>query len=420
VTSSKPHLSDGPARAGHVYYDPYDYGVDAAAHAAWKRLRDEAPLYHNDIYNFFALSRYDDVLHAILDTETFSSAHGTVLEMMTEDEGALPMMIFMDPPEHTWHRKVVNRAFTTKTVAALEDRVTRLCNLLLDRVADRDEFDFLEDYGAIIPPTMILALLGFPEGHEEGWRVGIDRMFHMEDGEHGFRHDVTSDGPAAALVANPAADLFQMLPSLIAARRQEPTEDLMSVLVHTELDEPSGARTLTDEEIFSFVLLISVAGTETVARLLGWTAVLLDRHPDQRALLVDDPTLIPNAIEECLRYEAPSPVNGRWLTKDLELHGQRVPAGSKVLLLNGSGNRDERHFAEPDRFDVTRTIDRHLSFGYGAHFCIGAALARLEGHIALREILNRYHAWDVDDARAEMVHTSTVRGYAKVPIRVTG
>jgi cytochrome P450 len=169
-------------------------------------------------------------------------------------------------------------------------------------------------------------------------------------------------------------------------------------------------------EIFSFVQLIAIAGTETVARLLGWVAVLLDRHPDQRELLLTEPDLIPNAIEECLRFEAPSPVNGRWVTKDVEFHGQVVPKDSKLLLLNGSANRDERHFPDADRFDVRRHIDRQLSFGYGAHFCIGAALARLEGQVALRETLRRFPHWQVDHDHAEMVHTSTVRGYAKVPI----
>ena len=258
----------GSHRGSNLPYDPYDYEVDAAAHAVWKRLHDEAPVYRNDQYDFFALSRYDDVLRAVLDTQTFCSAHGTVLEMMTEESGALPMMIFMDPPEHTWHRKVVSRAFTMKTVAALEDRVTRLCSRLLDRLSGRSEFDFLDDYGAIVPPTMILALLGFPEGHEDDWRAGIDQMFHMNEGDHGFRSDATAD--AETFAANPAARLFEMLPGLMEARRESPMDDLMSALVHAEVDDPSGPRKLTEGEIFSFVMLISIAGTETVARLLGW------------------------------------------------------------------------------------------------------------------------------------------------------
>jgi cytochrome P450 len=393
-----------------VYYDPYDFVVDENAQAVWRRLRDEAPLYWNDRYGFFALSRYDDVLRAVLDTDTFLSSHATVIELITADPVRTSMMIWMDPPEHSWHRKLVSRAFTVKAVSGLEERVAALCNSLLDEVAGASEFDFVDDYAATIPPTMILALLGLPEGMVDEWRRGVDAAFHLEAGDAG------SGGPSTVDLAGQV--LFDALPGLLAERRAEPQDDLLSVLAHTDLDEGGTVRRLTDDEIVDFVRMIAVAGTETVARHLGWTAVLLDRHPDQRASLVDDPGLIPNAVEEILRYEAPSPVNARWVARDCELHGRTVPAGSKLVLLNGAGNRDERHFADPDRFDVHRPIDRHLSFGYGAHFCIGAALARLEGQVALREVLRRYPTWEVDHDRAEMVHTSTVRGYAKVPVRV--
>jgi cytochrome P450 len=398
---------------GKLYYDPFDYDVDAHAQVIWRRMRDEAPLYWNEPHEFFALSRYDDVLRAVLDTKTFSSAHGTTADGMSPEPVNMSMMIFMDPPEHTWHRRIVSRAFTARTLAGLEDRVTRLCASLLDRLGGRREFDFLEEYGAIIPPTVILALIGFPEGHEDEWRRGMDSGMSLES-------TTTEVGEASADLTAEAfgSTLFQILPGLIEERRQAPQDDLMSVLVHTDLDEGGMIRKLTDEEIFSFVLLLSAAGTETVARLLGWVGVLLDRNPDERARLVENPALIPNAIEECLRYEAPSPVNGRWVTADAEFQGQVVPRGSKLLLLNGSGNRDERHFPDPDRFDVGRNVDRHLSFGYGAHFCVGAALARIEGQVALREVLKRFPTWEVDYDRAEMVHTSTVRGYARLPVLV--
>jgi cytochrome P450 len=398
-----------------LYYDPFDYEVDAVAQAIWRRLRDEAPVYWNEKHEFFAISRYDDVLHATVDTERFSSTHATSLELMGPDRSFMAdsMLIYMDPPQHSWHRKVVSRAFTPRRLTALEDRITRLCNDLLDRLEGRDEFDFIEHYGGIVPPTVILALLGFPEGFEDSWRHGVDASLTIgSDGTHVSNELVEGTGGMGM------AALFEILPGLIEERRQEPQEDLMSVLVHSDLDEDGSLRKLNDAEIFSFVMLLSAAGTETVARLLGWAVALLAENPDERAKLVADPDLIPNAVEECLRYEAPSPVNGRWVMTDVELHGVVIPAGSKLLMLNGSANRDERHFPDADRFDITRPIDRHLSFGYGAHFCVGAALARAEAQIALRELLKRYPTWEVDLQKSQMVHTSTVRGYASLPIRV--
>jgi cytochrome P450 len=407
--------------AAGIDYNPIDYQIDAKVHGIWRRMRDEVPLYRNDQYDFWALSRYDDVLPAMVDTETFSSASGTTIELLSAEMPSLPMMIFMDPPEHSWHRQIVSRAFTVRTMSKLEARVTKLCNDLLDGLQGRDRFDFLLDYGSIIPPTMILALLGFPEGFEREWRDSVNAGLTVaEDGSHQFGPTPADFDPQSLIDGEGLgmAMLFDVLPGLLDARRKEPQDDLMSVLVNAQLDEGGTTRPLEENEIFAFILLIATAGTETVGRLLGWVATLFDQHPDQRQALVDDPSLIENAIEECLRYEAPSPVNGRRVMRDVEFHGETVPRGASLLLLNGSANRDERHFEDADRFDVHRKIDRHLSFGYGAHFCVGAALARLEGQVALREMLKRYPSWEVDYEGAEMVHTTTVRGYAKVPVRV--
>jgi cytochrome P450 len=213
-------------------------------------------------------------------------------------------------------------------------------------------------------------------------------------------------------------EAFAIIPELMEQRRKDPQDDLLSGLVHAEVEEDGRTRTLTLEEILGFVQLIALAGTETVARLLGFAAVTLARHPDQRRELVDDPSLLPNAVEELLRYEAPSPIQSRWVSRDVELHGITIPRGARCSLLNGSADRDERHFPDPDRFDIHRDIDRQLAFGYGAHFCIGAAVARLEGRVALHETLQRYPTWEIDESRLERIHTSTVRGYTSVPMRV--
>jgi cytochrome P450 len=401
-----------------LYFDPYDYAIDADPYPIWKRLRDEAPLYRNEELGFYALSRYDDVLQGLLDTDTYLSGHGIVLEMITDEPYEnVPMMIMKDPPEHTSLRKLVSRAFTPRRIADLEVKIARICNDFLDTVEGQEEFDYVEAFAGLLPPTVILALVGYPEGHAAEFRELANSSLHVEEGTtaQGGIDKLNTLVSESGEINN---DAFALLPELMEQRRKDPQDDLITGLVHAELDEDGELRTLTLEEIVGFVQLLSLAGTETVARLLGFAAVTLAQHPDQRQLLVDDPSLIPNAVEELLRFEAPSPIQSRWVARDVELHGTIVPRGSKMSLLNGSGDRDERHFENPDTFDVGRKIDRHLAFGYGTHFCIGAALARLEGKVALQETLRRFPTWDVDESRLGRVHTSTVRGYTSVPMRV--
>jgi len=400
-----------------VYYDPYDYAIDADPYPVWKRLRDEAPVYCNERHGFYALSRYDDVLQGLLDHETFRSGHGIVLEMIADEAYEnLPMMIMMDPPQHTRLRKLVSRAFTPRRIADLEPRIVAVCDELFASVEGADEFDYSARFAGLLPPTIILSLVGYPEGHAERFRELADQSLHIEEGStmQGAELERSLVDEHGAIVN----DAFAILPDLMAERRADPQDDLITALVFAEVEEDGETRTLTLEEIVAFVQLLSSAGTETVARLLGFAAVTLAQHPDQRELLVDDPGLVPNAIEELLRYEAPSPIQGRWVARDVEFHGTVIPRGSRLALLNGSADRDERHFPDPDSFDVRRHIDRHLAFGYGTHFCIGAALARLEGRVALAETLRRFPVWEVDESRLERVHTATVRGYSSVPMRV--
>ncbi|MCB0994184.1 MAG: cytochrome P450 [Acidimicrobiales bacterium] len=403
-----------------VYYDPYDYTIDADPYPVWKRLRDEAPLYHNPDVGFYALSRYDDVLAGLLDQDTFVSSHGITLEMIGDDPIGIPMMIMMDPPEHTTLRKLVSRSFTPRAIGALEPRIREICAGLLDPLADADEFDYVVDYAGMIPPTVILALVGFPAGFAAEFRTTVDSSMHYEEGDQPASLRSRRTERYADVITEVGSGVFELLPELMKQRRLDPQDDLISDLVHAEIDDDDGTkRRLTDDEIVGFVQLLATAGSETVVRLLGFAGVELARNPDQRALLVADPSLIPNAVEETLRYEAPSPIQGRWVARDIELHGTVVPRGSKMALLNGSADRDERHFPDPDRFDVRRNIDRHLAFGYGTHFCIGSALARIEGRIALEETLARFPDWAVDEDRIQRIHTTTVRGYTNVPITPT-
>jgi cytochrome P450 len=392
------------------YWDPYDIEIDAEPYETWRRLRDEAPVYRNDRFDFYALSRFDDIEAAHRDPATFSSAHGTVLEMMTEHPYTGSMMIFMDPPEHTRLRSLVSRAFTPRRIADLEGRIRAIAVELLDGWEAGETFDFVQQFGARLPSMVISSLFGVPDADQEHVRHLIDTVFHL-DPERGMINDI-------ALGAQ--IELHEYLLAQLTERAERPTDDMLTALVESEVVEDGVARRLTLEESALFANLLISAGTETVARLLGWAAITLHRNPGQRAELAADPTLIPNAVEELLRYEAPSPVNGRWTTRDVELHGSTIPEGSKVLLITGSAGRDERKYPDPDRFDIHRRFDHHVTFGYGIHFCIGAALARMEGRVGLEEVLRRHPDWVVDEAAAVRLHTSTVRGWVNVPVSAGG
>lgn len=393
---------------GDLYYDPYDYAIDADPHPSWRRLRDEAPVYRNDDLDFYALSRFEDVLGASLDHETFSSAWGTVLELMTDEPGQSPMMIFQDPPEHTRLRKLVSRAFSPRRIAELEPRVRAICRGYLDPLVGSSGFDYVAEFGAKLPVMVISSLLGVPDEDQDAIREWTDALLHREPGERGSaRHEEIS------------GKLWGYFGRYVAERRRQPRDDMMSALIEAEIELEDGSkRRMDDTQLLAFIGLLSGAGNETVARFLGWAGTVLARFPEQRRALVETPALVPNGVEELLRYEAPSPVQARRTTREVSLHGTTIPEGARVLLLTGSAGRDDREYADADRVDVTRAIDRHVSLGYGVHFCLGASLARLEARVALEETLARFPEWDVDWEGTEMVHTSTVRGYAKVPIRL--
>ncbi len=392
-----------------LYWDPYDKSLRVDPHPTWKRLRDEQPLYYNDAQDFWVLSRFADIDAAHRDPKTFSSSHGTVIEIMSRDEQMPGMMIFTDPPDHTRLRRLVSRAFTPRRITELEGPIRDLCAGFLDENRGRDTFDYVQDFGALLPANVIAMLLGVPPSDREMVRHTIDRMFHL-DPNTGMVNDVAAEA---------GMKLWMYISDQLAQRRTTPRDDMMTDLVQAELVEESGdTRRLTDEECVSFAVLLISAGTETVARLIGWAGYVLAANPDQRAELVDDFSLIPNTVEELLRYEAPSPVNARWVTTDVELHGRTVPKDSKLILLTGSAGRDEREYPDADRFDIHRRMDKHVSFGFGIHLCIGAALARMEGRVALEETLKRYPTWDVDIDNAKLLFTSTVRGYSELPIYV--
>lgn len=394
-----------------VYYDPYDFEIDTDPYPIWRRLRDEEPLYYNEKYDFYAVTRFDDVERGLKDWKTFSSAKGSLLELIKADIEMPPgTFIFEDPPGHDLHRGLLSRVFTPRKMNAIEPEIRAFCATALDPLVGSGGFDFIGDLGAFMPMRAIGMLLGIPEADQVAIREQIDEGLKLKDGE-------MPDVPAGYGNAGEGRNQSDVFADYIDWRAEHPSDDLMTELLNAEFENEDGEhRKLTREEILNYINLIAAAGNETTTRLIGWTGKVLAEHPDQRAELAADRSLVPNAIEELLRFEAPSPVQARYVTQDVEFHGRTVPEGSAILLINGSGNRDDRHFPDGDSFDIHRRIDHHLSFGYGLHFCLGAALARLEGRIALDEVLDRFPEWEVDWDEAVQARTSTVRGWEKLPV----
>jgi cytochrome P450 len=390
-----------------LYYDPYDVEIDVDPYPTYRRLREEAPLYYNERLDFWALSRFADVEAALKDSARLSSAKGDILEVVKADP-VMPPGVFIneDPPEHTMHRALVSRAFTPGRMKRLEDQIRAFCAACLDPLVGDERFDFVLDLGAQMPVKAIGMLLGIPEADQPAVRDAAVRKLRNKPGqplavtkEHYF------SGKAYA--------------EYVRWRSENPSDDLVTELLNVEFEDLSGRRrTLTQEELLTFIAVIAGAGVETTGRLFGWMGKVLAEHPDQRAEVAADRSLVPNTIEELLRYEPPGPHVARYVAQDVEYHGQTVPADSALLLMVASANRDNRRYDDADRFDIHRDVGQSLTFGYGAHYCLGAALARIEGRIALDEVLNRWPEWEVDAAAARRAPTSTVRGWDTLPVVV--
>ena len=387
-----------------IYYDPYDVDIDADPYPVFRRLREEAPLYYNEQYDFFAVSRYEDVERGLVDSKRYISGRGGVLEIIKADIEMPPgTLIFEDPPVHTIHRSLLSRVFTPRRVAALEPKIREFCARSLDPLVGTGGFDFVADLGAQMPMRVIGMLFGIPEADQEAIRQSTDANLRTEAGRPmEVSQDVTF-----------GSDMFT---DYIDWRVEHPSDDLMTELLRAEFEDETGTtRRLTRDEALLYTTVVAGAGNETTTRLIGWAGKVLAEHPDQRRELVEDRSLVPNAIEELLRFEPPAPHVGRYVPEAVEVYGRTVPAGSAMLFLVGAANRDDRRYQDPDRFDVHREIDKHLTFGYGIHFCLGAALARLEGRVALDEVLTRFPEWDIDLDRAKLAPTSTVRGWETLP-----
>ena len=385
-----------------VRFNPFSYEFHDDPFPVYRQLRDESPAYHDDDLGFWALSRYDDVVRALHDPDTFCSRFGITLE----EGSALPMLLTTDPPDHTALRRLVSRAFTPRRVADLESAIRKLSIGYLDRLRDGAAADLIVDYAAPLPMDVISRLLGVPDGDQEELRGWSDALLHRAEGDM----EVTPAGIDAAY------QLYKYFSAFVADRRAGPgDDDLAGALIAAESD----GEQLTDDQVVGFLFLLIIAGNETTTKLLGNCLLAMQRFPTERAKVIADPARIPDAVEEILRYEGSTQVMARTLTRAVELHGRKMPRGDKVLLLLGSANRDERVWDRPDVYDIDRRWPtHHLAFGHGIHVCLGAALARLEMRVGLEEFLGRHPGYEIDERALERVHSGNVRGYARMPIRL--
>lgn len=389
-----------------VRYSPYDYEIHEDPYPTYARLREEAPVYRNDEIDFWALSRHADVSDAFRHSTLFSSANGVSLEPMATGPNAWRSMSFlaMDPPRHGLIRSIISRGFTVRRITDMEPHILELTRQHLEPALEQGSFDFVTDFAGKLPMDVLSEMIGFPPADRAEVRRLADLLVHREEGVF----DVPQGGIEAALT------LAKYFADMIAERRKSRSDDLTSALLDADLD----GEKLNDADIISFLFLIVVAGNETTAKLLANAWYWAWRNPGERAKLFAEPGRIESWIDETLRFDGSSQMLARTVTEEVELHGVRIPAGGRALLLIGAANRDPRVFPEPDRYDLDRDTSEMVSFGVARHFCLGAPLARLEARIALGELVRRVRGYDIDETNIRRVHSVNVRGFESLPTTV--
>lgn len=388
-----------------IEFNPFGFSHHDDPYVVYRRMRDEAPLYWNEELRFWALSRFADVQEAFRDTELYSSAGGIALENRRPigQSVGFDQMIEFDPPDHTVLRKLVSRVFTTRTVAKMEDEIRAIFTVYLDRIVERGSAEVVNDLTSPYPMDVISAVLGVPPEDREHLRVSSDKIMVRNDG-------VLEIPPEAAdgmfgLIAYFLEDLPR--------RKAGEGTGLINDLVDLEVE----GRKLTEEELLGFCVLFVIAGHETTTKMVANALELLSRHPEQKAAVAADISLVPDVVEEVLRFHNSTQYMHRTITRDHEMYGQTMKAGDSVLLVIGAANHDDREFGPTaEEFNIHRRPDRHLAFGYGAHFCLGAALARMEGKVALEEIFRRVPDYEVDHEAKVRFHSSNVTGWRQLPI----
>jgi len=384
-----------------LVYDPTDPEVVRNPHPIFERLREEAPLYHQEEQGFYAVSRFHDVEDVLVNRDVFISRKGVTLMILRSGMEFPGTLIFEDPPSHTIHRALLSRMFTNRRISHMEEEIRQLCAEIMDPLVGSGGFDMATAVAAEIPMRVIGMLVGIPESDQAAFR---DRVHTARDNPALTLEEAMSGSPFSAYMD---------------WRIEHPSDDIMTHLLTAEFEDEHGQTTkLTREQLLAYTNIVASAGNETTQVLLSFAAQLLSDHPGERRKLVEDPSLIPNAVEETLRYEPNTLHNCRYVSQDVELHGEIVPAGSFMVTLTPSANRDPRQWENPDAYDVTRKIDHHMSFGFGAHYCLGQALARLEARVVLEEMLKRFPEWDVDYDNAEFFAHDDSRGWEHLPIVV--
>jgi len=376
----------------------YDYeaaGFNERLYEIYRELRDAHPVYRDPERGTYVLSRYADVRTAANDPATFSSEDTEI------SQGLLPMIQQLDSPRHDQLRALVSAAFTPRRIAAIEPLARKVAIELIEALRERGEGDLLHDFAKHLPSRVIGEMIGVPAERREAFLEWTERMVTAPVN--------SKDGKPSRV---PAYKIYEEFALLLEERRRERRGDLMSALLGAELE----GKRLTQEELLGFCFVLIVAGNDTTTNLIANGSVLLAEHPEQRALLAREPGRIPTAVEEMLRYESPAQALPRRLTRDVELHGVRLPAGSAAKLVWGAANHDDREFEDPERFDVLRDAKRHLALGQGVHYCLGANLARLEGRVAFEELLTRLPDYELAGP-AGWLTSSWARAHDRVPIR---
>ena len=392
-------------------FDPFSDTFFDNPYDTYRRMREEAPVYHSDRWDFYALSRYEDVVAAHRDWETFSSAYGVTVDLLAmRQKMQTNMMIIMDPPEHDRLRKLVRTVFTKRAIDGLEPLVTKVIATFLDQLTGRESFDMVADFAALFPVEVISTMLGIPEGERQQIRLWTDEFLHREPNNPNATHD--------GVLASFAMHGYML--ELARHKRRSPDDLIISRLVKTAVEDDDGTvHRMSDDDIASFAVVLAAAGSETVTKLIGNGVVAVDQNPGQWQLILDDAKRIPGAVEEMLRLQPPSQYQGRFATRDVTRHGFTIPAGSPTLLITGAATRDPLVYDRPDVFDITRNASTTVVFGYGVHSCLGAWLARLEGRAAFEQIRARWPNFTVETDGLRRVTMSNVAGYSRVPVRIT-